>query len=150
MDRTLVVAKYSSHPLATDSPCTYAHTGAQLWRRDEKENSFQICMGRDMLNVSCRKSSKCYHSLSLQLNFSPVLTVKYTIKCWQCCLSKYHTGVQETSVMSVRKPHILSVTCPPTCKMVLGTTKSFSMSVKSLMFLSTMPASERAPFTVPE
>lgn len=41
------------------------------------------------------------------------------------------------SVMNVKKLHILSVTCPPTCMMVLETTESFSMSVKSLMTLYT-------------
>lgn len=65
-------------------------------------------------------------------------------------ISKYQTGAQETSVMNVKKLHILSVTCPPTYVMVLETTESFSTSVKSLMFPSTVPGSEGAPFTVPD
>lgn len=81
MDGSLVIAKRSCHPLATESPCTYAHIATELWRRDENENSSGKCMGRNALNGSCRKSSKCYHPPSLHLIFSPVLDVKHTIKC---------------------------------------------------------------------
>lgn len=65
-------------------------------------------------------------------------------------ISKYYTGAQETSVMNVKKLCVLSVTCPPTYMMVLETTESFSMSVKSPVLPSTRPLSERAPFTVPD
>lgn len=61
-------------------------------------------------------------------------------------ISKYHPGAPGTSVINIRKLHLLSMTCPPTYKMALETMESFSMSLKSLMLLST--ASDRKMFQI--
>lgn len=64
-------------------------------------------------------------------------------------ISKYHPGAPGTSVINIRKLHLLSMACPPTYKMALETMESFSMSLKSLMLLSTASDLESVPDSLP-
>lgn len=96
----------------------------------EKENSPRKCVRRNIFSGSCRKSSKSCHSPSLHLDQTPML------------MSKYHPGAPGTSVINIQQLLVLSMTCPPTSKVALEIMESFSMSLKSLMFLSTASDSE--------